>query len=78
MVAALTLIVGESRWQSAEPNLSTQGIDDSQDIFKSQGGLARFKINDEANTNPSRQSQLGLRQPDLFAGSTKCIAKLLR
>jgi hypothetical protein len=72
MIVALALIVGDSRWQSAEPNLSTQGINDAQDIFKSQGGLARFKINDEAHTNPRRQRQLRLRQPELLTGGAKC------
>jgi hypothetical protein len=78
MVVALALIVGGSGWQSAQLDLSTQRINDSQDIFKSQGGLARFKINDEAHANPCRQSKLGLSQTELLASGTKCVAELLR
>jgi hypothetical protein len=72
------MIAGCSRWQSAELDLATQGINDPQYVFKSQGGLACFKIDDEADTHPCCQSQLWLRQPELLAGCTKCIAELLR
>jgi len=61
MVVALTLIFGDSGWQSAQVDLSTQGINDPQDIFKSQGRLSSFKINDEAHANSCCQSQLWLR-----------------
>jgi hypothetical protein len=72
------LVFGSNGWQSAQLELSTQGINDPQNILKSQGGLARFKIDDEAHANPCRQGQLGLCQPELLAGSPKCIAELLR
>ncbi|OGB30190.1 MAG: hypothetical protein A3F78_04640 [Burkholderiales bacterium RIFCSPLOWO2_12_FULL_61_40] len=72
MVRALVWVCGIGGWQSAQLHLSTQGINDPQNIFQSQGGFARFKIDDEAHTNPRRQGQLGLRQPELLAGSTQC------
>ena len=75
---ALALVFGSSGWQSAQLDLSTQGINDPQDVFKSQSGLARFKLDDEAHTDPCRQGQLRLRQPELLAGGTKYIAELLR
>jgi hypothetical protein len=77
MVAALALI-GRNRWQSGQLDLSTQGINDPQHVFESQGGLAGFKVDDEANTNPCREGQLGLRQPELLACSAKGIADLSR
>lgn len=75
---ALALAVGDNGWQSAQLDFPTQGIDDPQNIFKSQGGLPGFKVNNEAHANPCCQSQLGLRQPELLAGSSKDIAELLR
>jgi len=72
MVAALTSIVGRNAGQSAQLDISTQGIDDPQHVFQSQGGLASFKVDDEAHANPCRQGQLGLCQPELLASDTKC------
>jgi len=54
MVGTLTSIVGCNGWQSAQLDFSTQGINDPQHVFQSQGGLACFKIDDEAHTNPCR------------------------
>lgn len=59
-------------------DLSTQGINDPQHVFQSQGRLACFKFNDEAHTNPGREGQLGLCQPELPARGTKCVAELSR
>jgi hypothetical protein len=78
MVAALTLIVGSNRWQAAQLELSAQGINDPQHVFKSQSGLASLKVDDEAHANPGREGQLGLCQPELLASGTECIAELLR
>jgi hypothetical protein len=78
MVAALTLIVGSNRWQAAQLELSAQGINDPQHVFKSQSGLASLKVDDEAHANPGCEGQLGLCQPELLASSTECIAELLR
>jgi hypothetical protein len=78
MPAALALIVGRNRWQPAQLNLATEGINDPKHVFKSQGGLACFKVDDEAHTNPCREGQLGLRQPKLLASGTKCMAELVR
>jgi len=78
MVVGLALACAGKGWQSAQLDLSTQGINDAQDIFESHRGLARFKIDDEAHTNPRRQSQLRLRQMELLAGSAQRSAKLLR
>ncbi len=72
MVAALASIVGRNAGQSAQMDLPTPGIDDPQHVFQSQGGLACLKVDDEAHTNPCRQSQLGLCQPKLLASDTKC------
>jgi hypothetical protein len=72
MLSALLLSLRHNGWQSAQLELSTQGINDPQNILKSHGGFAGFKIDDEAHTNPCRQGQLGLRQPELLAPSTKC------
>jgi hypothetical protein len=77
MVATFTLIVGHGRWQAAQLNLSAQGINDPQHIFQSQGGLACFKVDNEAHTNPCRQRQLRLCQPELLASGTQYIAELL-
>jgi hypothetical protein len=52
MVAALASIVGRSGWQSAQLDLSTKRINDPKHVLKSQGGLACFKVDDEAHTNP--------------------------
>jgi hypothetical protein len=78
MVAILTSILGCNGWQSAQLDLSTQGINDPQHVFQSQGGLACLKIDNEAHTNPCRESQLGLCQADLLARGTQSIAELLR
>ncbi|MFA7292032.1 MAG: hypothetical protein WC023_07260 [Rhodocyclaceae bacterium] len=78
MVAPLISIVGYTGWQSAQLDLSTQGINDPQHVFKSQGGLACLKVDDEAHTNPRRKSQLGLRQPNLLASRMQRSAELLR
>ncbi len=59
-------------------DFTAQGIDDSQHVFQPQGGLACFKVDNEAHTHPSRQRQLGLGQPELLASGTQCIAELLR
>jgi hypothetical protein len=77
MVVALALIIGGNGGQSAQLDHSTQGIDDAQNKFQSQGGLARLKIDDEAHAHPCRKRQLRLRQPELLAGGTKCSAELL-
>jgi hypothetical protein len=78
MAVILSLIVGSRRWQSTQLNLSTQGINDPQHVSQSQSGLACFKIDDEAHTNPSCQRQLGLGQAELFASGTQSIAEVLR
>lgn len=78
MVAALAWIVGCNAWQSAQLDLSTQGIHDPQHVFEPQGRLVCFKVDDETHTNPCRQDQLGLCQPELLASSTKCVAEVLR
>jgi len=78
MVAAFTSIIGRRVWQSGQLDLSTQGINDSQHVFQSQGELACLKLDDEAHTNPCREGQLGLCQPELLASGTQCIAELLR
>ncbi len=70
MAVILSLIVGSSRWQSTQLNLTAQGINDPQHVFQPQGGLACFKVDNEAHAHPSRQRQLGLRQPELLASST--------
>jgi len=75
MAGVLASIVGRNGRQSAQLNLSTQGINDPQYVFQSQSGLACFKIDDEAHTNPSCQRQLGLRETELFASGTQCIAE---
>jgi hypothetical protein len=72
MVTTLTLIVGHDRWQAAQLDLTTQSINDPQHVFQSQGGLACFKVDNEAHTHPSRQRQLGLGQPELLASGTQC------
>ncbi len=43
---------GEQHFRGLE--LSAQGIDDTQHVFQPQGGLACFKIDDEAHANPCR------------------------
>ena len=78
MFAARALIVGRNRWQPAQLDLSTQDINDPQHVFKSHGGLACFKVDDKSHTHPCREGQLGLRQPELLPGDTKCMAELLR
>ena len=78
MAVVFGLRVGGCTWQSAESDLATQGINDPQDICQAQGGLARFKIDDEAHAYPCRQRQLRLCQPKLLAGGTKYAPKLLR
>lgn len=78
MIAPLTLIIGSTRWQATQLDLTTQCINDPQHVFQSQGGLACFKVDNEAHTHPSRQRQLGLCQPELLASGTQCIAELLR
>jgi len=74
----LALAWASKGWQSAQLDLATQGINDSQDIFEPHCGLARFKIDDEAHTNPCRQGQLRLRQLELLAGGAQRSAELLR
>jgi len=76
MVVTHALIVGNDRWQSGQVDLATQGIDDPQHVFQSQGGLACFKVDNEAHTHPGRQRQLGLCQPELLASGTQCMAEL--
>jgi hypothetical protein len=78
MIKALILACTGKGWQSDQLDLSTQGINDPQDIFESHRGLARFKIDDEAHTNPCRQGQPRLRQMELLAGGAQRIAELLR
>ena len=53
-------------------DFTAQGINDPQHVFQSQGGLACFKVDNEAHTHPSRQRQLGLGQPELLASGTQC------
>ena len=74
MVATSTWTVGRNRWQSAQLDFSTQGINDPQHVFQSQGGFAGFKVDNEAHTNPCREGQLGLGQPELFASGTSQMA----
>jgi len=54
MVGALTSIVGCNGWQSDQLDLSTQGINDPQHIFQSQGGFTCLKVYDETHTHPCR------------------------
>jgi hypothetical protein len=54
MVIALRLGLRSSRWQAAQLDLSTQGINDPQDVLKAQGWLAGLKVNDESHANPCR------------------------
>jgi len=72
------LIASHDRWQSAQPDLCAQGIHDTQHVFQSHGWLAGFKIDNETHANPCAKSQLGLRQPELLASGTQCLAELLR
>jgi len=78
MVATLALMVSINRRQSDQLDFPPQGINDPQHVFQSQGGLACFKVDNEAHTHPSGESQLGLCQPELLASGTQCIADLLR
>jgi len=71
MAIILSLIIGSSRWQAAQLDFSTQGINDPQHVFQSQGGLACFEVDNEAHAYPSRQRQLGLGQPELLASGTE-------
>lgn len=70
MAVALELVFGSRGWQTAQLDLSPQGIDDPQYVFQSQGGFARFKFDYEAHAHPRRQGQLGLCQPELLTGGT--------
>jgi len=76
MVAALTSPVGCHGWQSAQQDLSTQGINDPQYVFQSQGGFACLEVDYEAHTNPCREGQLRLCQPELLASGTKGAPEL--
>ena len=78
MVITLTLIVSRNRRQAAQLDFSAQRINDSQHVFQPQGGLAGLKVNDETHPHPCCQRQLGLDQPELLAGGTKCRTELLR
>ena len=73
----LCLLPNLRTWQSAQLDLAAQGIDDSQHVFKSQGGLACLKIDDEAHTDSCREGQLRLCQPELLASGAQCIPELL-
>jgi len=53
-------------------DFTAQGINDPQHVFQPQGGLAGFKLDNEAHTHPSRKRQLGLGQPELLASGTQC------
>lgn len=59
-------------------DLTTQGINDPQYVFQPHRGLASLKFNNEAHTNPRRQRQLRLGQPEMLASGTQCIAELPR
>ena len=78
MVATFSLISGSSGGQSAQVDLTTQGVNDPQHIFQPHRGLASLEVNNEAHTNPRRQRQLRLGQPEMLASGTQCIAELLR
>ena len=78
MVATFTLLVGHGGRQPAQLDLSTQGINDPQYVFQSQGGFPSFKVDNEAHTNPCRQRQLGLGQPERLASGAQCRAELSR
>lgn len=67
MVGALASILARNFRQADQPDLATQDIDDAQQIFQSHGGLAGFKIDDEAHANSCGQGQLRLRQAELLA-----------
>jgi hypothetical protein len=71
MVAARTSITRRNVWQSSQLDLSTQSINDPQQLFQPQGGLACLKVDDEAHSRPTAESQLGLRQPELLASGTQ-------
>jgi hypothetical protein len=78
MVTTFTLIVGHDRWQAAQLDLTPQSVNDPKHVFQSQGGFACLKVDDEAHTNPRREGQLGLCQPELLASGAQCFAELLR
>jgi hypothetical protein len=78
MVIPFTFIVSRNRGQTAQLDLSPQGINDSHYVFQPQGGLASLKVYDEAHPHPRCQRQLGLCQPELLASGTKCCTELLR
>jgi hypothetical protein len=78
MIRPIILAPVGKGWQSAQLDLATQGINDAQDIFEPHRGLARFKFDNEAHTNPCRQGQLRLRQLELLAGGAQRSAELLR
>jgi|GEM_PF-1975857 len=70
MVGAFSSIFGCNGRQSAQLDLTTQGINDPQYVFQSYGGFACFKVDNEAHTHPCGQRQLGLGQPELLASGT--------
>ena len=78
MVAAQMLIFGRGGRQTGELQFAAQGVDDAQNILKSQGRLSRFQIDDKAHADPGRQRQARLRQAELLAGSAQRRAELLR
>lgn len=59
-------------------DLTTQSINDSQDIFKSQCGLACFKVDHEPYTNPCSKGQLGLSQSQSLSCFTQGKSELFR
>jgi hypothetical protein len=69
MGVTVTWIIGRITGQTAQVDLTPQGINDPQHTFQSQGGLARFQVDNEAHTYPRCQRQLGLCQPELLASS---------
>jgi hypothetical protein len=58
MIVVLAAGFGGSGWQPVQSDFSAQGIDDAQNIIKTQGRFPGFKFDDKAHANPCRQSQL--------------------
>ncbi len=59
-------------------DLATQGINDPHHVFQPHGRFACLEFHNEAHADPSREGQIGLRQAELLASRTQCIAEFLR
>lgn len=78
MVATFLSLIDGNRRQAAQLDLAAQRIDDTQHVFEAHSGFPRLEVDDEAHSYPCGERQLGLCQPELLAGGTQGIAKLLR